>query len=372
MYKPDYLLMTAGPTMVRKNVMEARSKFFGNPDLDEDFFVFYENMCEKMKKILKAEESNVIFMSGEGMVGLDAACATLTELRDEVLVIGNGIFGDGFTGLIEPYGGRVTQFKGDWKKPIDSDELEIFIKNSRKKFKYATIVHCDTPSGMLNDIEKICKILKAHNIISVVDSVAAMGGTALEVDNWGIDIVLGASQKVFSAPPGLTFLTVSDNAWNVMKRRESPVASYYCNLLLWEKALENRYFPYSMPASDLMGLDVAMDNILSYGVGNLFDEHERIAQYTRDALDKLGLENYLEEGHSPTVTAFKVPEGYEADGIIKHMKENYSVLIAGSYGELKGKLLRIGHMGENIFENRVEYTLKALENTLRDLKTEKK
>ncbi|MGL5100320.1 MAG: pyridoxal-phosphate-dependent aminotransferase family protein, partial [Fusobacteriaceae bacterium] len=291
---------------------------------------------------------------------------------DEVLVIGNGIFGDGFADLIEPYGGKVSKFKGDWKTPINSDELEMFIKNSRKKFKYATIVHCDTPSGMLNDIKKICKILKSNNILTVVDSVAAMGGTPLEVDNWGIDIVLGASQKVFSAPPGLTFLTVSKDAWKIMKKRETSVPSYYCNLLLWENAIENRYFPYSMPASDLMGLDVAMDNILSYGVEKICENHSKIAEYTRKTLDEMGVENYLKEGYSPTVTAFIVPEEYEADSIIKHMKERYSVLIAGSYGELKGKVLRIGHMGENISNNRVEYTLKALKNSLEDLKIEQR
>ncbi|MGL4568754.1 MAG: pyridoxal-phosphate-dependent aminotransferase family protein [Fusobacteriaceae bacterium] len=370
MYKPDYLLMTAGPTMVRKNVMDARAKFFGNPDLDEDFFIFYENMCEKMKKILKAEKSTVIFMSGEGMVGLDAACASLTEPGDEVLVIGNGIFGDGFSDLIKPYGGNITEFKGDWKTPLNADELEIFIKNSEKKFKYATIVHCDTPSGMLNDVEKICKVLKSNGILTVVDSVAAMGGTPLEVDEWGIDIVLGASQKVFSAPPGLTILTVSKNAWNSIKKRKTSVASYYCNLLLWENAIEKRYFPYSMPASDLMGLDVAMDNILDYGIEKLCEEHKKIAAYTRKTLNEIGLENYLKEGYSPTVTAFLVPEGYNSENIIKHMKERYSVLIAGSYGKLKGKVLRIGHMGENIFNNRIEYTLKALKNTLEDLKIE--
>lgn len=364
----EYLLMTAGPTMVRKNVMEARSKFFGNPDLDEEFFLFYEKMCEKLKNILFAKNSTAIFMSGEGMVGLDSACASLTEPGDEVLVIGNGIFGDGFGGLITPYGGKVTHFKGDWKTPLQPEALRDFILASGKNFKYATLVHCDTPSGMLNDVESLCKVLKSFGIITVVDSVAAMGGAPFYVDDWGIDISLGGSQKVFSAPPGLTFLTVSQDAWKVMKKRETPVSSYYCNLLLWEKCIENRYFPYSMPASDLMGLNVALDNILEVGVENLWKEHNKIACHTRKTLKAMGLKNYLEEGFSPTVTAFLVPEGYTANEILTYMKKQYSVLIAGSYGELQGKVLRIGHMGENILENRVEYTLKSLEKTLKCLK----
>lgn len=368
MYKPEYLLMTAGPTMVRENVMDARSRFFGNPDLDDNFFFFYEEMCDKLKKILFAENSTGIFMSGEGMVGLDAACASLTEPGDDVLVIGNGIFGEGFAGLITPYGGNVTLLSCDWKNPIDPEMLKEFLTLSDKNFKYATLVHCDTPSGMLNDIAPLCKILKSHGILTVVDSVAAMGGAPLYVDEWRIDIVLGGSQKVFSAPPGLTFLTVSSDAWHVMKNRKTPIASYYCNLLLWENCIENRYFPYSMPVSDLMALDVAMDNILEYGMENLWKKHEEIADFTRKRLQEIGLENYLESGFSPTVTAFMVPEEFAAQEIIKHMKEEYSVMIAGSYGELGGKVLRIGHMGENIFKNRVEYTLQVLADTLADLR----
>ncbi|MGL5125132.1 MAG: pyridoxal-phosphate-dependent aminotransferase family protein [Fusobacteriaceae bacterium] len=364
----EYLLMTAGPTMVRKNVMEARSKFFCNPDLDDEFFEFYENMCVKLKKILFAEYSTPIFMSGEGMVGLDAACASLTEAGDEVLVIGNGVFGDGFKDLVTPYGGNVTHFKADWKNPISPEELSQFIRASGKNFKYATLVHCDTPSGMLNDVKELCKVLKSFGILTVVDSVAAMGGTPFYVDEWKVDIALGGSQKVFSAPPGLTVLTVSPDAWKVMKKRKTPVTSYYCNLLLWEKAMENRYFPYSMPVSDLMGLDVALDNILEFGLENLWEEHKKIADYTRMWLIEMGLENYLESGFSNTVTAFKVPNGYIAEEILNHMKKNYSVLIAGSYGELKGKVLRIGHMGENIFIDRVEYTLESLKKTLEELK----
>ena len=122
-----------------------------------------------------------------------------------------------------------------------------------------------------------------------------------------------------------------------------------------------------MPSSDLMGLDVAMDNILEFGIENLWKEHEKVAELTRETLKGMGIENYLQSGFSPTVTAFLVPEKYDAQEIIDHMKEEYSVMIAGSYGELKGKVLRIGHMGENIFKNRVQYTLQALKDTLADL-----
>ncbi|MGL6063686.1 MAG: pyridoxal-phosphate-dependent aminotransferase family protein [Fusobacteriaceae bacterium] len=360
MYKPNYLLMTAGPTMVRENVMRARMIFFGNPDLDDDFFTFYESVTNKIGEILNSKNSTNIVMSGEGMLGLDASCCSLIEKNDEVLVIGNGIFGDGFKDLVNIYGGNINFFKGDWKETISVAKLEEYILNSGKQFKCATVVHCDTPSGMLNDIKSICQLLNKYNILSIVDSVASMGGVKIDVDNWGIDILLGASQKVFSAPPGLTIISVSERAWKVIKNRQTPIISFYCNLLLWENCVENKLFPYTMPVSDIIALDVALDNILEYGIKNLIDEHEKIADYTRETLEKIGLQLYLEKGFSPTVTAFIIPEGYKSKEIIQCLKNEYNILISGSYGILKDKVLRIGHMGENIFSGRVEKTLDCL------------
>ncbi len=364
MYKPNYLMMTAGPTMVRENVMKARSEFFGNADLDIDFFEFYGKLCEKIGKIYGAKDETVIIMNGEGMLGLDAACASLTEPGDKVLVISNGIFGRGFKDLVELYDGEVTIYEDEATKELDLEKLDEFLKGN-SDFKYATIVHCDTPSGILNNIEEICKLLKSKGILTVVDTVSAVGGTLLEVNKWGIDIALGASQKVFSAPSGLTVLTISNDVWKSLKSRKTNIKSYYSNILLWENCVENRYFPYSMPSSDLKGLDVAVDNILEEGVKELQNRHSEMAEYTREELKKMGLKLYLENSYSPTATAFYVPEGFNDDEIIEKLKKEHKILIAGSYCELKGKLLRIGHMGENCRKENIKRTLKALKEIIK-------
>lgn len=363
MYKPNYLMMTAGPTMVRENVMKARSEFSGNADLDLEFFDFYEKLCEKIGVIYGVKNETVIIMNGEGMLGLDAACASFTEPGDKVLVISNGIFGKGFKDLVELYDGVVTLYEEDPIKELDLKKLEEFLKNNYD-FKYATVVHCDTPSGMLNNIEEICKLLKNKGILTVVDTVAAVGGTPLEVNKCGIDIALGASQKVFSAPSGLTVLTISNEAWESLKNRKTNIKSYYSNILLWENCVKNRYFPYTMPSSDLKGLDIAVDNMLEEGIEEIQKRHSEIAEYTRCELKKMGLKLYLENSYSPTATAFYVPEGFTDDEIIEKLKQEYQVLLAGSYCDLKGKLLRIGHMGENCTIENVDYTLKALNKVI--------
>ena len=129
--------------------------------------------------------------------------------------------------LVENYGGEVTVFETDKKRAIDKDALRVFLeKNKDKGFKYATVVHCDTPSGVFNDIEEICKMLKSTGIMTVVDTVSAFGGTPVRVDEWGIDIALGATQKVLSANTGLTIMSISDLAWEVIEKRKTKIPSY--------------------------------------------------------------------------------------------------------------------------------------------------
>lgn len=354
------MVMTPGPTSVRENVRLSRAQKTTNPDLDLEFYDFYKETCEKIGEFLKTK-NQVRILSGEGILGLEAACASLTEKGDRVLVIENGIFGEGFADFVKMYGGEPFFFRGDRKHKIDVEELEKFLEQD-SNFKYATVVHCDTPSGMLNDIDKICPLLKKKGILTVVDSVSAMGGEEVRVDDWNIDIILGASQKCISAPPGLTILSISDDAFNAMKNRKTPIASFYCNLLTWEDYYEKKWFPYTPPVSDIVGLRTAVENLLQDK--DIIKRHDKIASSTRAAVVLAGLSLYIEDGFSNTVTVIKVPHGMNGDKITNFMKENYDVMIAGAFDYLKGKVLRIGHMGENAYPDKVSYTLFALQKAL--------
>ncbi|PJI08139.1 MULTISPECIES: pyridoxal-phosphate-dependent aminotransferase family protein [Clostridium] len=354
------MVMTPGPTSVRENVRLSRAQKTTNPDLDLEFYDFYKETCEKIGEFLKTK-NQVRILSGEGILGLEAACASLTEKGDRVLVIENGIFGEGFADFVKMYGGEPFFFRGDRKHKIDVKELEKFLEKD-SNFKYATVVHCDTPSGMLNDIDKICPLLKKKGILTVVDSVSAMGGEEVRVDDWNIDIVLGASQKCISAPPGLTIVSISDDAFNVMKNRKTPIASFYCNLLSWEDYYEKKWFPYTPPVSDIVGLRIAIENLIQDK--DIIKRHDKIASSTRAAVVLAGLSLYIEDGFSNTVTVIKVPHGMNGDKITNFMKENYDVMIAGAFDYLKGKVLRIGHMGENAYPDKVSYTLFALQKSL--------
>ncbi len=355
-----YKIMTAGPTQVRENVRLERSKEFTNPDIDPKFFDFYKETCELLSKAMHTDIKAFI-LGGEGILGLEAACASLTEEGDRVLVIDNGIFGKGFADFVSMYGGEPVLFSSDYRNPVNVDELRDFLSKD-SDFKYATVVHCDTPSGVMNDVESISKLFDEFGILTVCDSVAGMFGEPLDLSNSKIDILCGGSQKALSAPPGLTMVWVSDRAFEAMQNRKTPIKAFYANLLFIKDYYENQWFPYTMPASDIMGLRVAIDNYLEDE--DFQKRHKQLAKATRAAVEKAGLKLYLESGYSNNVTVIEIPEGITEDEILSGLRDEFDILISGCFDVLKGKVVRIGHMGENANKEDLAQTLEALQKVL--------
>lgn len=362
------LIMTPGPTYIHEEVRQALAMEITNPDLDHNFYEFYKETCDAVKTILKTE-NDVLILSGEGILGLEAACASLVEPGDRVLCIDNGIFGHGFGDFLNMYGGDVTYHESDYRKSIDVSDLRTFLENDHD-FKVATIVHCETPSGITNDVESICKLLKGYGIITVVDSVSAIAGEPIQVDDWGIDVALGGSQKCLSAPPGLTFLSISDTAWHKILNRLTPICGYYCNLSVWKNWYTDKWFPYTQPISDIYGFRKAVDRVLNQN--DYISRHKSIGEAVRTSLMGAGITLYPTNGYSNTVTTIELPEGVNYSDVYNTMLNEHNIMIAGAFSYLKDKVIRIGHMGENCYEEKVYLTLKALDKTFRKYKVDLK
>ena len=330
-----YKIMTPGPTQVPETVRRARSFACTNPDLDEEFYDFYKETCELISSLLGTKNETLI-LDGEGILGLEAACASLTEPGDKVLVIDNGIYGKGFADFASMYGGIPELYHADYENTLDVDALAEYLKDHHD-YAYATVVHCDTPSGMLNDISRICPLLKQYGILTVVDSVSGMFGERVCVDDFQIDLLCGGSQKAVSAPPGLTFVVVSDDAKEKMKNRKTPIASFYANLMAFDGYYEKKWFPYTMPISDIYGLRAAFNLIA--GDKTLYERHARIGSATRAAVKEAGLKLHLQSGYSNTVTVFDIPECTDAKSILDEMRTKYNIMLAGSFDELSGKVI---------------------------------
>ncbi|MBL4931279.1 pyridoxal-phosphate-dependent aminotransferase family protein [Clostridium paridis] len=364
----DKLIMTPGPTYIRENVRVALSQEITNPDLDLDFYEFYKETCNKLQTLLKTK-NNILILSGEGILGLEAACASLVEKGDKVLCIENGIYGEGFGDFCKIYGGEVTYFHDDRRKGLDYDKLENFLQENHD-FKIATLVHCETPSGITNSISDICKLLNKYGIISIVDAVSSIAGEEINIDEWKIDVVIGGSQKCLSAPPGLTFLSISKRAQDAMNNRKTPVQGFYTNLSIWKNWYEEKWFPYTQPISDIYALTQAIDNVLDDN--NIIKRHTLFANAVRGALINSGLELFPNDHFSNTVTTVLVPSGIEYKDIFNKLIKEHNIIIAGGFDFLQDKIFRIGHMGENCYEDKLYLTLKALNTVLKELNFELK
>lgn len=357
-YLPN--VMTPGPVNVAENVRKAMAEPSTNPDLDPDFFEFYKSVCSSAKELFNTK-NDVIILSGEGILGLEAACATLTEPGDKVLCIENGIFGKGFGDFSKLYGGNVVYFTGDYRKPINPDELKAFLEKD-SSFKYATVVHCETPSGFLNPIDKICPILKSYGILTVVDAVSSLGGEEVLTDQWGIDILLCGSQKCISAPPGLSLVSISSDTYTAIDKRVVPIAGFYTNLNTFRNWYSNKCFPYTQPANDIAALSVALNNLIEDK--NAIERHRKLGSAVRKSIIASGLELYPISGFADTVTSVIMPKELSFESLFSQMLLEHSILIGGGFDFLEGKVFRIGHMGENCREDKLFITLKALDSVL--------
>ena len=361
-YKPNY---APGPTEVRENVRLARAKRTNNSDFDKTFVRYYREVSQKMGQVM-GTTNEVLLLVGEGILALEAACASLTEPGDRVLVLDNGIYGEGFKDFVSIYGGVPIVLSFDHRSGIPAEAVRAYLEKD-SDFKYATLVHCDTPTSVLNNVAELCPLLKEYGILTVVDSVAGMVGEPINVDANRIDICCGGTQKAISAPVGLAIVSVSEDAQKAMDNRKTPIASFYANLQVFKGYAEKEYLPYTTSAGDVAALDAALDNILEEGIETVFARHDRIASAVREAAQAYGLELFLDSDRSNTVTAIRIPEEIGALRLQDHLSENYDLLVATSLAQYADVILRIGHMGENAFIDKLVYVLAIIDNGMRDL-----
>ncbi|MEM2957675.1 MAG: alanine--glyoxylate aminotransferase family protein [Candidatus Jordarchaeaceae archaeon] len=364
------LMFTPGPTEVHPRVLQAMARPLQNPDLDPDFYSFYDALCEKVKKIMKTG-NDVILHSGEAIIGLEAAVASLVSPDEKVLTIASGIYGEGFANFVQMYGGKPVIVKFPYDEIVKPEEVERALEKE-KDIEVATMVHCETPSGTLNPLREIGKICNDYGIILIVDAVSSVAGVPVETDKWHIDINIVGSQKCISAPPGVGIISVSEKAWEKMEKRDqkSKIKSFYLNLLSWKRDwFQNRIFPYTHTASLLYALDEACQIILEEKIEKVYERHQKVAKGIRQAVKAMGLELYPKEESycSDTVTAIKIPKGIEDEKLRNHILQKYGVMIAGNWGELRGKVIRLGHMGYNAYPHKAINAIFALSESLKDL-----
>src|SRR5699024_2812789 len=267
------MLMTPGPTAVPESVREASSRELINPDVEAEFHDLYDEVCEKLSEIYDTNDQTIV-TGGEGILGLESAIACLVENDTDVLCLSNGFFGDGFVDFVESYGGTPTVVGAEYDEPLPLSELDTALEAGN--YDVATLVHCETPTGVLNDVAPALKRLHEHGAVTVLDAVSSLGGVSVPTTD--VDVCLGASQKCFSAPPGLTTASISERAWARME--EIDPDSLYTNFLPWQDTSDG--FPYTHLSTNIVALDVALDRVLADGLETVYDRHRKVADLCRE------------------------------------------------------------------------------------------
>jgi len=361
------LLMTPGPVEVSPRVLSSLAQ----PVIYHYYPGFVELFDQTVKKAAQIFRINhgtdVLILQGEAVLGLEAAVVNTINPGDKVLVFENGPFGKQFGEFVKNAGGHPVYFHQETTKCFDIEVVNTFLEENRDAVA-VTMVHCETPAGLLNPPEQVCKKAKSLDMLTIVDCVASLGGAECKPEDWGIDFAVSASQKCLSAPSALTPMTVSEYAWEKVERKKNPIRSSYLSLLDWRDSwIDHRRFPFTPFTSEINALSASLDEILEEGLDNVLSRHQQVAQYCRRKVREIGLKVWplKDEFCSPTVTAIELPESVSDSLLIEDIAKSRGILIGGGYKELKGRVLRIGHMGYQAQISFMAATMEALEDSLR-------
>ena len=356
----EYLL-TAGPTPVPERVLLAMAR----PMLYHRAPAFTECLREVQDSLrwLMQTQQLPLVLGGSGTAGMDAAVCNFLKTGDKAVVVRGGKFGERWGKICQAYGVECVFIDVEWGKGVDPKAVaEALDKNPGVRAVYATA--SETSTATKHDVEAIARVVAPReDVILCVDAITAVGVFEVPVDQWGIDVTVVGSQKALMLPPGLAMVVVSDKGWKANERASLP--RFYLDLLRERKSQDKGETAFTPPVSLVVGLRESLRMLKEETLPGVWNRHERLAKATRAASGGLGLELF---SSSPTnaVTAYRVPNGIDGTAVIKQMRTRYGITIAGGQDHLKGKIVRIAHIGY-VSEFDVITAISGLEMTLSDL-----
>ena len=358
MMKQNPLVMIPGPTPVAEPIRQA----LAGPTYGHTYGPFvsiYKECIAGLKTIFQAD--HIVAIGGAGTLSMEMGLINTVRAGEEVLVITQGYFGERFVPLAKALGIVPDVLAAPIGARVSLAEIEA--KLQTKKYAAMTLTHVDTSTGVMGQVPEVAALAKKYDTLFILDGVCASAGIPEPMKDLGIDVVITTSQKAFGTPPGLTIVAFNDKA---LARREKlgTVAGYYVDWKNWLPVMDNPSMYFSTPPVNLIqALAKSVQMILEEGLEARYARHERIARSFRSGLKALGLELITDAAAvAPTLSVIKYPEGLD-DVAFRAKMEEYDIVVAGGVGPLKGKIFRVGHMG-NICINELVLTLYAVERSL--------
>jgi serine---pyruvate transaminase len=362
-YTKQYL-MTAGPTPLPPEV----SQVMAEPMLYHRapaFIEIYARVLERLKMVFRTS-GDVLMFAASGSGAMESAAANLVRPGEPAVVASCGKFGERWAELCDAYGARTVHHEAGWGNRVEPAALDrVLSENADAGMVFTTL--SETSTGVVNDVRELTEVAHRHGALIAVDAVSGLGAVPLEQDGWGVDVVVGGSQKALMSPPGLAFAGVNEAA--LRRAAEAPGRRYYFD---WARTAEGqRKDPPDSPFTPAVGLvralDVALGMIESEGLDQVLERHRSLGRAARAGVRALELELFgPEDENANVVTAIKLPEGIDGAKVPKVMRDRFGITIAGGQGKLKGQIARIAHCGYfGAFD--IVTSIAGLEMTLREL-----
>lgn len=360
---PKRILMGAGPSNVNPQVIKAMSSnILGH--LDPSFLGCLEDVVAMLRTTFNTKNRLTLAISGTGSAGMESALSNVLEPEDKIIIGQNGYFSERMTEMASRLGAKPVPVTADWGLPIDPAAIEDAL-NKNKGTKAIAIVHAETSTGVLQDLKDISYLAKKHSALLIVDAVTSLGGSPVEVDEWGIDICYSATQKCLGCPPGLSPITISDTAESIIKSRKIKPRSWYLDLALVENYWMEHSYHHTAPILMIYALREGLRVILEEGLDNRFKRHEQNAKALINGLNALNLQLVVPENYRTNqITTVSIPDKIDDAKVRSTLLKEYGIEIAVGLGRFRGKAWRIGLMGESCTEENVISLISALENIL--------
>ena len=334
-------LLTAGPTPVPERVSLAMA----HPIVFHRSVAFTELLTEVLdglRWVCQTQQPAVLLTATSGSGAMEAAITNFVSPGDTVLCIRGGRFGERWTNLCTAFGVKPINLDVPWGQSIDPAVVEAALREHPE----AKAVFCtasESSTGVAHPVQAIARLCAGKDALCVVDAISAIGAFDQPQDAWGIDVLVGASQKALMNPPGIGFFTMSERAWTRAQQGTGP--RFYFDVRKLKKSQDKGETTWTPPVTLLVGMREALRMMRQEGLEAIFARHLQLAEATRQACAAIGCAPFAEGAPSPSVTAVKVPDGIDGSAVVQRMRSRWGVIISGGQEHLKGKIFRIAHMG---------------------------
>jgi len=340
-------LMIPGPADVSDEVL-AEMNTSAMPHYGEEWVPIYTETVQALQQIFHTQ-NDLFLMVGPGSAALEAALSSLVRPEDRVLIPSNGFFGQRLREVAEALRLQVVPLEVPWGQPLDPNQIRQALR-ADGRVRTVAVVHHETSTGVLNPLEEMARAVKEAGRLLIVDAVSTLGGMPLPVDEWGVDCCATVSNKCLEAPPGISPISVSSEAWEAIEANQVHSRSWYLNLATWKRYLREwgkwHPSPATMPTQIILALRKSLQRLLAEGDEARFQRHRSAAQTIRRGIRELGFQTYIpDEIAAPIITVIEGRQDAPADSLRRYLLKKHDIMISGGLEGLAGRVVRVGHMG---------------------------